>query len=173
MYEKYGDAIFGILLRTTRNRELSEEVLQITMLKAWNKIDTYNSEKSKLYTWLATIARNSAFDKMRLKSYSRQKETDSIENSVYDLETVSFSQAEMDVQKLIIGLDEKYKIILKLIYLQGFTHVDAAKEIGIPVGTLKTRLRNALKILREELKNERLLFLSIIIIALIANIFLA
>ena len=143
------------------------------MLKAWNKIDTYNSEKSKLYTWLATIARNSAFDKMRLKSYSRQKETDSIENSVYDLETVSFSQAEMDVQKLIIGLDEKYKIILKLIYLQGFTHVDAAKEIGIPVGTLKTRLRNALKILREELKNERLLFLSIIIIALIANIFLA
>jgi len=170
LYANYSNSIFGIITRTTKNKELAEEVLQTTMLKAWNKIDTYRNDKSSLYTWLATIARNSALDKVRLKSYSNQNKTDSLDSTVYDYGSVNMSQSEMDVKKLINGLDEKYSVLLKLVYLEGFSQKDAAEKLEIPLGTVKTRLRGALDILRKDLKKEKLLFIGAFIIALLTLI---
>lgn len=170
LYTNYSSAIFGIITRTTKNKELAEEVLQITMLKAWDKIHTYKTEKSSLYTWLATIARNSALDKVRLKSYSNQNKTDSLDSTVYEVKSVNMSQSEMDVKKLVDGLDEKYSVLLRLVYLEGYSQKDASDKLSIPLGTVKTRLRAALEILRKELKKEKLLFMSLLIIALLTLI---
>lgn len=167
LYSNYANTLFGIISRIVKDKEIAEEVLQNTMLKAWNKIETFNKEKSSLYTWLAAIARNSALDKIRLKSYSNSKKTDSLSADVYNYGSINLSQSELDVQKLIGRLDDKYSVLLRLVYLEGYSQNDASKHLDIPIGTVKTRLRNAMKILRDDLKNEKFLFLGVLIIALL------
>ena len=167
LYSNYSNTLYGIITRIVTDKEIAEEVLQNTMLKAWNKIHTYKSDKSSLYTWLATIARNSALDKVRLKSYSNLQKTDSLSINVHNYGSINLSQSELDVKKLIDKLDDKYGVLLKLVYLEGYSQNDASKHLDIPLGTVKTRLRNALKILRNDLKKEKFLFLGLLIFALL------
>ncbi len=167
LFDNYSNTIFGIISRIVKDNNIAEEVLQSSMLKAWNKIHQYDSKKSSLYTWLATIARNSAIDIVRRRSYSNQQKTDSFDIDVHKVETVNLSQSEIDVKNLVSKLDDKYKILLKLVYLEGYTQSDAAKHLNIPLGTVKTRLRSALLILRKDLKNEKDLFRAFMIILLI------
>lgn len=164
LYANYADSIFGIISRTIKSPELAEEVLQITMLKAWDKIGTYKQDRSSLYTWLAAIARNASIDKIRLKSFSNQQKTDSIEASVYEYGSVSLTQSSLDVKKLLGQLDEKYQAVLRLVYLEGYTQAQVSEKLGVPLGTVKTRIRTALSILRSELKKEKLLFISLLIL---------
>lgn len=161
LYDKYADALYGVIDSILNNTGLSEEVLSQTMLKAWNKIDSFNVDKSSLFTWLMSIARHTAIDKRRLKSYENHKKTDSLSSNVYKI-AANESASTMDA-KIIIGLlDEKYRQVLEKIYLEGYSHSEAAEILEIPLGTIKTRLRKAILILRDELKEEKNIFFGFI-----------
>jgi len=162
LYNKYSASLYGIILRIVKDKEISEEILQQTMLKVWNKFDSYDSDKSGLFTWASRIARNSAIDKIRLKSYQNNRKSESLDKVVHIDDTTSDRTSKIDVTMLTKNLDEKYRIVLDKIYLQGYSQSDVAKELNIPLGTVKTRLRKAILILREELKNEKDLFLGIL-----------
>ena len=69
LYDKYSSALFGVISRIIYDGSVAEDILSQTMLKAWNKIETYDENKSSLFTWLATIARNTSIDKKRLNRY--------------------------------------------------------------------------------------------------------
>jgi len=171
LYDKYSSSLFGIISRIIYDSSAAEDILSHTMLKAWNKIDSYDESKSSLFTWLSTIARNTSIDRKRLKSYQNNEKTESIDTHVYNVEASSENFAGIDVAKLTSKLDEKYKVVLDLMYLQGYSHGDISKHLEIPLGTVKTRLRSAIIILRDELKQEKGLFLGTIlfIIILIAS----
>lgn len=156
----YGGAIFGLITRIVKDKMIAEEVLQQTMLKAWNSIGFYDKNKGSLYTWLSTIGRNTAIDKVRLKNYQNQQKTDLFDPLVHDKGRQSESSSKLDVAELTKNLDDKYKLILDKIYLEGFSQSEVSKELDIPLGTVKTRLRQALLILRNELKDEKHLFLG-------------
>lgn len=162
VYRKYSAAIYGIILRIVKDKEASEEVLQQTILNVWNRFDTYNPQKSALFTWISRIARNAAIDKTRLKSYQNQKRSESLDSIVYLKDTQEQVGPKVDVSRLTQNLEEKYKIVLDKIYLEGYTQSEVAKELDIPLGTVKTRLKKALSILREELKDEKDLFLGLL-----------
>lgn len=164
LYSQYANALFGIILRTLKDRNIAEEVLQQTMLKAWNNFDSYRENKGTLFTWLTTIARNSSIDAMRKKSFQIKKKTDSIDILVINHNINITDTSSIDVKKLIGGLDEKYRIVLEKVYLEGFSQSEAAEALAIPIGTVKTRLRFAISHLREELKNEKQLFLGLLIL---------
>jgi len=152
---------------------VAEEALQDTLLKVWSKIDQYDEDRSSLYTWSSQIARNTALDKVRLKRYEMMGKTDPIDPLVYeDEERVAHLKTEgIDVEKLTSNLDEKYRIVLDKMYLQGYSTSSISEELDIPLGTVKTRLRKAITILRENLSDEKELFLCasfvIIIIAML------
>lgn len=167
LYDHYAGALMGIIIRILGNREVSEEILQKTMLKVWNSIESFNAEKSSLYTWMATIARNAAIDKRRLKSFQHQEKTETIDNLVYQPQGGHTNTAGIDVEKLTANLEPKYKDVLDHIYLMGYTQQETSDKLGIPLGTVKTRLRLAIKALGEELKDEKGLFLGLFIILLI------
>lgn len=167
LYDKYSPALFGIILRITKDNGLAEELLQSSMLKVWNKIDTYNPDKSAFFTWLVTICRNTSLDKVRLKGFENRKKTDSLDVTVYDTEGSYFDNSNLNVKSLIQNLDDKYKLIVEKIYLEGYSHRDLAKELDLPLGTIKTRLRKAISTLRDELKNEKGLLFSVLILILI------
>lgn len=165
LYTHYSDSLYGIIVRITRNREVGEEILQETLLKIWNKFDQYDDTKSSLFTWMSVIARNTSIDKVRLKGFQRHRETDSLEThvNINDSGYESNEQHKIDSEKLLSSLDEKYKIIVDKVYLEGYSHRALAEELDIPLGTIKTRLRKGIQILRNELKDEKKLFLGMLL----------
>jgi len=138
------------------------------MLKAWNKMSSYDENKSSLFTWLSVIARNTAIDKVRLKSYQMTNKTENIDGLVYEMEgTKQTSDAAIDVERITSRLSEKYQIVLQLMYLEGYSQSDIAEKLSIPLGTVKTRLRTAILTLRDELKNEKGLFMGLVLIVIL------
>ena len=167
LYEQYSSAIFGVILRIINDEGMAEEVLQKTFLKSWNKIDTYDPLKSSLYTWLSSIARNAAIDVVRLKSYQNKNKTESIDSNVYDYKSTSTRLDHLDTKKLLEGLDPKYRIVLDMMYLQGYSQSEVADTLDIPLGTVKTRARKAIQFLKETLKDEKNLFLGFVLISIL------
>ena len=148
VYDMYASPLMGIIFRIVKNNELAEEILQHTMLKVWNKIDLYDQSKSNFFTWIAAIARNTALDKRRLKTFENREKTDSLDATVLIPETHANPNQKIDVEKITSVLDEKYKIVIDKLYLEGYSQGDLAKELDIPLGTIKTRVRMAMNILR-------------------------
>lgn len=127
----------------------------------------YDNNKSTLFTWVSSIARNSAIDQVRLKSFSNLQKTDSLDNTVYDINITNLKTDGIDVEALMSKLDDKYKIVLDMMYLKGYSQSEISKKLDIPLGTIKTRVRSALGILRKELVNEKSLFFGIFLFILI------
>lgn len=147
---QYGPALQGVIFKIVGSREVAEEVLQDTFIKVWKKADNYDASKGRLFTWLINIARNTAIDRLRSKKYKDTKKSDSLDDNVYD--NVAFSEEmhpqDVGLQKVIGQLDEKYRLLIDLLYLQGYTQQEASKELDIPLGTVKSRSRIALRELR-------------------------
>lgn len=171
LYDKYASALLGVLTRILLDKGLAEETLSQTMLKAWDKIDSYNADKATLFTWLMTIARNSAIDKKRLKSFSNLQKTDSLTDHVYNVPSTDSSSFSLDLERITSLVEAKYKVVLDKIYLEGYSQSEAAKQLDLPLGTVKTRLRKAILILREELKDEKSLFFGFILLFILLKLF--
>ena len=154
MYQHYSDALYGIILRILKRQEDAEEVLQVVFLKIWNNIDSYNEAKATLFTWMAQIARNAAIDRSRLKSFDMDNNTKSFEESESELKTDA-GVSGIDIKELIKDMPEKYRLLIDKMFLQGFTQQEISDDLDIPLGTVKTRLREAISQLRDQLKNEK------------------
>lgn len=162
MYDKYGNAIYGVITRIVKNQNTAEEVLQQTMLKAWNKMEDYNESKSTIYTWLNVIARSTSIDAVRLKRYKVEQKTDTLDPLVHDNRTSSINTSKIDIERLTANLEPKYKEVIDKLYLEGYSQSEVAKLLDIPLGTVKTRVKHAIGILRKELENEKNLFFGIL-----------
>ncbi len=148
LYDAYGGALFGVVLRIVQQRELAEQVLQDTFVKAWRNGASYDTSKGRLFTWLLNIARNTAIDATRTAHFQKSRKTDSLDSLVHSPGGSSINPDVIGVREVVQGLDEKYKMLIDLVYFQGYTQEEAAEETGIPLGTIKTRLRYAINELR-------------------------
>ncbi len=110
------------------------------------------------------MARNLALDKVRQVGFKHRVRTESYDPTVYENKNITFLGKEIDVQILMDKLEPKYRSILEGIYLQGYSHSDLASALDLPLGTVKSRLRKALLILREELDSEKKLFLGFLLL---------
>lgn len=155
LYDRYGGPLLGIIQRTIKDKATAEDILSQTMLKAWNKIESYNKDRSNLFSWLHTIARHTTIDKVRLRSFQNSNKTESLDSNVFSIVGLEDkSEARIDVEKITSRLDPKYKVVLDLMYLEGYSHSEISKKLDLPLGTVKTRLRSAIQILRGDLKDE-------------------
>lgn len=162
MYQQYSDALYGIILRILKRQEDAEEVLQVVFLKIWNNIDSYSDTKATLFTWMAQIARNAAIDRSRLKSFEMDNNTRSFDVSENELKTEA-GVAGIDIKALIKDMPEKYRVLIEKMFLMGCTQQEIADDLEIPLGTVKTRLREAINQLRDQLKDEKHLLYSLFI----------
>ena len=148
LYDAYGSALFGVVLRIVQQRELAEQVLQDTFVKAWRNGASYDASKGRLFTWLLNIARNTAIDATRTAHFQKSRKTDSLDSLVYSPGGESINPDQIGVRDVVSRLDEKYKSLIDLVYFKGYTQEEVAEETGIPLGTIKTRLRYAINELR-------------------------
>jgi RNA polymerase sigma-70 factor (ECF subfamily) len=146
LYDKYSGALFGVILRICRNQALAEDVLQETFLKIWENIGAYNADKGRFYTWAYRIAKNTALNAVRKSDMLIQNEDLSV------LKDRGATETEIDVQKLngaLSRLEPHHQEAISLVYFRGYTHREANEEMGVPLGTFKSYVRQAIQLLRE------------------------
>lgn len=157
LYDHYAGAINGIITRIVSDDDVAAELLQDVFLKYWNKIGQFDSKKGRLFTWMANIARNQSIDYLRSKNQKKANKTESIDFYVSTVESANATTTSIDaigIRKCLESLRKEEYFVLDLTYFKGYTQAEIAEEFDIPLGTVKTRLRMALKQLREELKEK-------------------
>ncbi|MES2837043.1 MAG: sigma-70 family RNA polymerase sigma factor [Bacteroidota bacterium] len=153
LYDNYSTALFGVINRIIENDEAAEDILQETFIKIWKNFDQFDVSKGKLFTWMLNIARNLAIDATRSKNFSNTSKNQSIENIVHvvDKENSASTNTEtIGLKKLVDGLDDEHQRIIDLMYFGGYSQSEVAKKLDIPLGTVKTRARNAILTLRKK-----------------------
>jgi len=153
LYSAYNKALYGVVLRIVQTPELAQQVMQDTFVKAWRNSASYDPSKGRLFTWLLNIARNTAIDATRTSYFQHSRKTDNLDNLIYKPSGNTLNPDHVGVREIVDTLDEKYKLLIDLVYFQGYTQEDAAEETGIPLGTIKTRLRYAISELRKVFTN--------------------
>jgi RNA polymerase sigma-70 factor (ECF subfamily) len=154
LYEKYSRALFAVISRIITDKDIAEEVFHDAFIKITRKIDSYDESKGRLYTWMANICRNSAIDKTRSKEYSKSSKTNTIDDYVYGLESESGTSELVDgigVKELLVNLNEEQRFVIECIYFKGYTHSEISEEFDLPLGTVKSRIRAAINVLKKNL----------------------
>lgn len=152
LYDMYSASLFGVISRIVDNRATAEDVLQETFVKIWHSFSNYSPDKGRLFTWMVNIARNLSIDKLRSKDFKNRSKNQELENNVTSIDeqrNTIYQPELMDIKELVQTLKSEQKSILDLVYFKGYTHVEAADKLGIPLGTIKTRLRTAIMELRK------------------------
>ena len=154
IYEMYSENLLGVIYTILKDEELSEEVLQDVFIKIWNNIDSYSEKKGRFFTWILNIARNAAIDKTRSKAFKNIKQNQNVDYFVDILEEKSNFSSKVDaigIKKYINVLEPICKKIINLLFFKGFTQKEAAEELDMPIGTIKTRNRICINKLRDVL----------------------
>lgn len=156
LYKNYSGVLYGIIRKTIQDEQTAQDVLQDVFVKIWNNISQFDPAKGRIYTWMINIARNAAIDKLRSKGEIMKSKIQTGENVVYNLEQGLKTEQKVDtigLNKLIEGLKPEYQTIINLAYFKGFTLDEIAKTLDIPLGTVKTRMRHAIQLLRQNFSN--------------------
>lgn len=155
LYDHYSGALYGVVKQIISDSELANDVLQEVFVNIWRRIETYDATKGRLFTWMLNIARNASIDMIRSKSYQNSKKNQELSNTVNSGISNQVILPDTDIiglRKVLEKLKEEHRTLIELAYFKGYTHEEIAKIEGIPLGTVKTRIRNALSQLREYLK---------------------
>ena len=152
LYNNYSGALFGVINKIVQSDDDANDLLQDTFLKIWRNIDNYDSSKGSIFTWMMNIARNLSIDRVRSADFRDSSQNISMEqNIIYQVD--SEHQTVMDVdsiglRKVVDNLKPEYRQLIELVYYQGYTQAEVSEEYGIPLGTVKTRIKAAVGSLR-------------------------
>lgn len=155
LYDMYSKSLFAVISNLIKDREEAEDVLQESFIKIWKNIDSYNEDKGRFYTWILNITRNTAIDKLRSKGFNNSLKNLSSDNFVHLLDDSAKMISRIDtigIQEFVKKLKPKCIQIIDLLFFRGYTQQEAADELEIPLGTVKTQNRNCINDLRNFLK---------------------
>ena len=153
LYDNYSKSLYGIIFNLIKDKEEAEDVLQEVFVKVWKNIDSYSESKGRFYTWMLNIARNAAIDTTRSKGYQKSQQNQSLTENVYDLAgSTKIKSDDIGLRKAVHGLRPEWRVLIELAYFEGYTQDEISKMLDIPLGTVKTRLRAALKELHKLIK---------------------
>ena len=157
LFERFSRKIFALGMKLTRNEQLANDLVQEAMLKVWQKAPLYDLDRGTAQSWIFTLARNRCFDMLRKQK--RQPQTvvnsDDIWPNEADFEP-GFVNEEEGTQAVEVAQVERFyddlpvaqREVIEQIYIHDLTHEEAAANLRIPLGTLKSRLRLGLSKLR-------------------------
>ncbi|TLS35964.1 RNA polymerase sigma factor [Pseudalkalibacillus caeni] len=159
LYDKYEKLLYSFSYKMTKNNELAEEVVQEVFIKLWKGNGSYSSDKGKFSSWLLTVTRNTALDVLRKKKRNTAFELEDRDMLKSNEETVeeqvTWKEDALTVRKAVSKLKKEQQKIIELFYFKGLTQRTIAEKCGIPLGTVKGRIRLALKHLKESIEEER------------------
>lgn len=151
LYQMYSDSLYRVISTIVVIEEVAQDLLQETFIKIWKSFKQYDPGKGRLYTWMARLARNLSIDYLRSVNYRNFTVSDDLSQSTQQIDQtfqVSYNPELIGVRDMTRILNEDQKSALDLIYFKGYTHVQAAEELQITVGILRSRLKSSIAELR-------------------------
>ena len=161
VYDRYAPILLGLMLRILRSRPEAEDVLQEVFLQVWQQARSFDPARGRAFTWLATLARSRAIDRLRAVDSRERAALRSAEEGPppaaesrgwADEEAIRAERAEA-VRAALAELPEEQRQVLVLAYLDGMSQSEIAAAKNQPLGTVKTRTRSGLKKPHELLRN--------------------
>ncbi|MET7993751.1 sigma-70 family RNA polymerase sigma factor [Amycolatopsis sp. NPDC005232] len=149
LFAEHGKAMLAYATRLLGDRAAAEDVVQEALVRAWRNPDSLANGKGSVRAWLLTVVRNLVVDKVRARA-ARPKEVAESPTTVPVAR--DHSSAVVDsivVREALDGLSPEHREVLEQVYLRGHTVPEAAAQLGIPAGTVKSRSHRALRLLRE------------------------
>jgi RNA polymerase sigma-70 factor (ECF subfamily) len=154
LYDRHGRVAYSLAYRMMGERQAAEDLVQEAFLKVWWAAGGYRADRASVRTWILSILNNRGIDVLR-SSASRRRTQDRVEAqtpasqpSEAFAETWRNSQREQ-VREALQGLPPEQLKVLELAYFSGYTHVEIAELLDLPLGTVKGRMRLGLKKIRE------------------------
>ncbi len=157
LYDAFGAALNGVVLRMVGSEEMAQEVLQDTFVKIWKYAAGYDASKGRPFTWMVNIARNTAIDLLRTAPVRNAGSIQSLDKAVYRQghDDVSTAVEDADVRDVVGKLKPEHREMIDMAYYKGYSQQEIADNTGMPLGTVKSRTRAALMELRTQLKDHR------------------
>ena len=161
LYDRYAPVVYTMVLRIVKTPDVAQDLLQEIFLAIWNKSSSFSEARGSVYTWIMSLARNRSLDFLKSKEHaSRGPGLD--DTAVLNLpETAHMadplnaaisSEHEGRMREGLALLDTQQRAVIELSYYEGYTQAQIADRLGLPLGTVKTWMRQALMTLRTHLK---------------------
>ena len=158
IYQRHGSVVFNLAMRVTRDRSAAEEVTQAVFLDVWRRPERFDPTRGSLRSWLAMLAHHRSVDWVREEAARRRRELRCFETRVAHLpdleDTVAATLGAERVRCALSDLCETERTAIGLAYFGGRTYRQVAQELGVPEGTVKSRIRTGLAHLATALRSE-------------------
>lgn len=158
LYDRYAARVHALTLRILNDSMLAEEATQDTFLKLWSRARLYLNERGTLLLWLLTIARRTALDRLRLEArrpmLSDANDPDDVWQLIPDAESTQDEARWRSLYFAVQSLQPDHRQVIELAFYQGMSQTEIAEVLGWPLGTVKTRVRAAMEILRAKWNEE-------------------
>ena len=160
LYDRYAPLLYSMVLRIVRETTEAEDVLQEIFLTIWNKASSFDEAKGSVYTWIVTIARRKAIDRLRSKEIVNRGErlhddaVTGIPDAAYmtnPLNAAIGNEYEALMRTALATLSDEQRTVIEMSYYEGYTQEQISQRLHVPLGTVKTRMRQGLIKLREYL----------------------
>ena len=155
LYDRYSRLVYSVAYQILRDPGTSEDVLQDVFLQLWRVPDAFDPSKGTLGAWLTVVSRRRAIDRLR----KRKAETDVADLVVSvdatQLDDAALNQFTHKVGALLKDMPQKLRVAFELAYMHGLTHCEISERLGSPLGTTKSRIRQALDFIRKKLNGNR------------------
>ena len=156
LFDHFAPRLKGFLMRSGTGSGQAEEVVQEVMLTVWRKADQFNPERAQVSAWIYQIARNRHIDVIRRENRPMPEELAENPNDEPDASQIMAVEQEAGLlKKALARLKPDQREIVEKAYLGELTHQEIQTQTGLPLGTIKSRIRLGLERLRHELKDMR------------------
>ena len=151
LYDRYGRVAHGLALRILRDAALAEDAVQEGFLAVWRSADRFLAERAKPSTWILTLVHRRAVDLVRREERRRGEPLESAPDPASRAmdEEVGLRSRRRIVQNALRQLPDDQREALELAYYGGFTQSELAERLGLPLGTIKSRMFTGLRRLRD------------------------
>lgn len=165
LYRMYSDSLYRVISTIVLIDEVAQDLLQETFIKIWKSFGQYDPRKGRLYTWMARMARNISIDYLRSVNHRNYTVSEDLSEHTEHIDQtiqLSYNPELIGVRDMTNILNENYKRALDLVYFKGYTHVQAAEELNITVGILRSRLQSSIAELRKVYRRDLIKLKSLI-----------
>ncbi len=163
LYDLYSKLLYGFILSIVKKEVEAEDILQELFVQIWEKAALFKSSRGNVYTWLMTLARNRAIDRIRSKQYRAQGQVNSefgVESIVNPddpspLDAVMIRERSEVVHLALATLPVEQREVIQIAYFGGHSQSEIAAQLNVPLGTVKTRMRQGMKKLQIHLMGQK------------------
>jgi RNA polymerase sigma-70 factor (ECF subfamily) len=155
LYDRHARMLYSLIVRILRDRAEAEDVLQDVFVRAWTRVETYNRDLGSPLAWLIRIARNRAIDRLRARDVRERSAEDVPKPEPIETPEASaaLSERQRAVKRALDVLTPEQRRLIETAYFRGLSQSELAAEFGLPLGTVKTRIRTGMQALRRALQH--------------------